>query len=161
MRIIHTRVYTMTGDPIPDGYVELQGDRIQAVGPMESLVQAPEDEVLDGQGGWLLPGLVDAHTHLGMWEDGLDFEGDDGNEDTDPATPQLRAIDALNPLDRCFEEAREAGITTADHRPGQRKSHRRPALCDQDLRAANRRYGAAGAGGDEDGARRKPQAHLP
>lgn len=118
MRIIHAKVYTMIGDPIPDGYVQLQGDRIQAVGPMESLVQEPEDEVLDGQGGWLLPGLIDAHTHLGMWEDGLDFEGDDGNEDTDPSTPQLRAIDALNPLDRCFEEAREAGITTVITGPG-------------------------------------------
>lgn len=37
-----------------------------------------------------------------MWEDSLTFEGDDGNEDTDPVTPQLRAIDAVNPLDRCF-----------------------------------------------------------
>ena len=42
----------------------------------------------------------------------MGFEGDDGNEATDPCTPHLRAIDAVNPLDRCFQEAREAGVTT-------------------------------------------------
>lgn len=51
-------------------------------------------------------------------EDGLGFEGDDGNEETDPVTPQLRAIDAVNPFDRCFREAAEAGITTVVTGPG-------------------------------------------
>ena len=55
--------------------------------------------------------LSDAHTHIGMWEDGLNFEGDDGNEDTDPITPQLRAVDAINPLDWCFQEGLEAGYS--------------------------------------------------
>ena len=68
-----------------------------------------------------------------MWEDGLTFEGDDGNEETDPVQPQLRAIDAVNPMDRCFSEAVDAGITTVLTRPRQRQPDRR-AVC----RAENR-----------------------
>ena len=53
----------------------------------------------------MIPGFIDAHTHLGIIENGIDFEGDDCNEATDPFTPQLRTIDGINPMDRCFEEA--------------------------------------------------------
>lgn len=53
-----------------------------------------------------------------MFGDALGFEADDGNEATDPCTPHLRAIDAVNPLDRCFEEARQAGVTTVLTGPG-------------------------------------------
>jgi imidazolonepropionase-like amidohydrolase len=65
-----------------------------------------------------MPGIIDAHCHIGMWEDGLGFEGNDGNEITDPATPQLRAIDAINPMDRSFVEAYENGITCVCTGPG-------------------------------------------
>ncbi len=65
-----------------------------------------------------MPGMVDPHCHVGMWEDGMGFEGDDGNEMTDPITPQLEAIDAINPFDNCFREALEAGITTVVTGPG-------------------------------------------
>jgi imidazolonepropionase-like amidohydrolase len=61
---------------------------------------------------------VDAHCHIGMWEDGIGFEGSDGNEATDPVTPELRAIDGINPEDNCFREARENGITTVVTGPG-------------------------------------------
>lgn len=122
MRIINARIYTMDGPqgavPIPCGFVDIRQGKIAAVGPMPAVGETPEDDVLDAKGAWLLPGFVDAHTHLGMWEDGLGFEGDDGNEETDPATPQLRALDAINPLDRCFEEARAAGVTTVITGPG-------------------------------------------
>ncbi len=49
---------------------------------------------------WFFPGFIDAHCHLGMWEDAIGFEGADGNEATDPITPELRAIDGINPMDR-------------------------------------------------------------
>lgn len=122
MRIINARIYTMEGPdgttPVPRGYVDIREGKIAAVGAMPPPADETETDVLDAAGAWLFPGFVDAHTHLGMWEDGLGFEGDDGNEDTDPATPQLRAIDAVNPLDRCFEEARAAGVTTVITGPG-------------------------------------------
>lgn len=75
-------------------------------------------EVFDAAGLTAIPGIVDAHCHVGMWEDGIDTEGADGNEATDPVTPQLRAIDAINPVDRCFEEARAGGVTTVVTGPG-------------------------------------------
>jgi imidazolonepropionase-like amidohydrolase len=65
-----------------------------------------------------MPGIIDAHCHLGMWEDGMGFEGADGNEMTNPITPQMRAIDAINPMDRSFKEAYENGVTCVCTGPG-------------------------------------------
>ena len=107
MRIINARVFPVDRPVIENGYVDIEAGRIRAVGAMPPPGEA--EEILDAGGGWLVPGFVDAHTHIGMWEDGLGFEGDDGNEDTDPATPQLRAVDAINMQDRCFAEAAAAG----------------------------------------------------
>ena len=76
------------------------------------------DEEIDARGLFVTPGLIDAHCHLGMFEDSLGFEGDDGNEDSDPVTPHLRAIDGINPFDRGFEEARNAGVTSVLTGPG-------------------------------------------
>lgn len=76
------------------------------------------DEMLDVDGSLVVPGFIDAHCHLGMWEEGLAFEGDDGNEITDPCTPQLRSLDAINPMDVAFSEALAAGITTVVTGPG-------------------------------------------
>ncbi len=117
MLLYNGTIYPVTGAPIPAGYVRVQGSRIEAVG-QGTPQPRPGEETVDLQGGRLYPGFIDCHTHLGMWEDGLTFEGDDGNEETDPVTPQLRAIDAVNPLDRCFAEALESGVTTVVTGPG-------------------------------------------
>ena len=118
MLIINGTVHTMDGVTIPNGYVAVSGDKIAKVGPMEECPDHWEGETLDAMQGHILPGLIDAHCHLGMFGDAVGFEGDDGNEATDPCTPHLRAIDAINVLDRCFEEAREAGVTTVLTGPG-------------------------------------------
>ena len=94
---------------IPCGWVETDGSSIRTVGE-GTPADIPADAV-DADGGLLLPGFIDAHTHLGIIEDSLDFEGDDCNESTDPFTPQMRAVDGINPFDRCFEDARMRGIT--------------------------------------------------
>ena len=111
-------VHPMDGPVIPNGYVLLEGNKIKAVGSMDAVPQGWAGPVLDAAGGHILPGLVDAHCHLGMCGDGLGFEAEDDNESTDPCTPHLRALDGLNPLDRCFREAREAGVTTVLTGPG-------------------------------------------
>lgn len=116
MIIYNGVVHPMDGPVIPRGYVAFEGDKITAVGPMEELEHEPEG--LDAQGGHILPGFIDAHCHLGLFGDSLGFEADDGNESTDPCTPQLRAIDGVNPLDRGFQEAREGGVTTVLTGPG-------------------------------------------
>ena len=119
MLILHAYLHTMEEQDFPDGYLRFLEGRITALGPMEEAPQPePGEEVLDVAGASVMPGMVDAHTHLGMWEDALCFEGDDGNEETDPVTPQLRAIDAVNPMDRCFAEAAAGGITTVLTGPG-------------------------------------------
>ena len=118
MLIINGTVHTMDGLTIPNGYVAISGTKIAQVGPMEECPPHWEGETLDAREGHILPGFIDAHSHLGMFGDALGFEGDDGNEATDPCTSHLRAIDAINPLDRCFEEARKAGVTTVLTGPG-------------------------------------------
>ncbi|MGE4282375.1 MAG: amidohydrolase [Clostridia bacterium] len=114
------KVLTMEGADYDNGYVLIDAGKIVSTGNVNEFDKDSLDisQVIDAQGGYILPGLIDAHCHVGMWEDSIGFEGDDGNEDTDPVTPQLRAIDAINPNDRAFEEAREAGITTVVTGPG-------------------------------------------
>lgn len=118
MLIINGTVHTMDGLVIPNGYVAVAEGKIAQVGPMEECPADWMGEVVDAEQGHIMPGFVDAHSHLGMFGDALGFEADDGNESTDPCTPHLRAIDAINPLDRCFQEAREAGVTTVLTGPG-------------------------------------------
>lgn len=117
MLILNAAIHTMAGPVIENGWLRTEANKIAALGAMPAVPEDGED-VLDVHGAGVYPGMIDAHTHLGMWEDGLTFEGDDGNEETDPVTPQLRAIDAVNPLDRCFSEALAAGVTTVVTGPG-------------------------------------------
>ena len=93
MLIQNAMIYTMAGDPIPNGYLLVQDGKIAAVAPMPA-PDALEEEVVDAGGASIYPGFVDAHTHLGMWEDGLTFEGDDGNE---IPTPLRRRCAASTP----------------------------------------------------------------
>ncbi len=114
--IQNAKILPMTSPDIERGDILMDGGKLKAIGIG---LKAPEGcQTVDATGLWALPGFVDAHCHLGMWEDGIGFEGADGNEATDPVTPQLRAIDAINPVDPCFKEAREAGVTTACTGPG-------------------------------------------
>lgn len=109
-------ILTMEGETIENGQVLIDGTRILEVG---KTIKTPENcEIIDAEGGYVMPGIIDAHCHLGMWEDAVGFEGEDGNEATDPTTPQLRAIDAINPMDRSFVEAYENGITCVCTGPG-------------------------------------------
>lgn len=101
------------------GFAAFADGKIETLGPAEKTPAEKEfDEVIDGREGYLLPGMIDVHSHLGLYEDSLGFEGADGNEDTDPVTPHLRAIDGVNPMDRSFRETIEAGVTTVAVSPG-------------------------------------------
>lgn len=109
-------ILTMAGDNIELGQILVSAGKIIAVGRD---LEVPENcEIIDAKGGFVMPGIIDAHCHIGMWEDGIGFEGADGNEITDPATPHLRAIDAINPMDTSFVEAYENGITCVCTGPG-------------------------------------------
>lgn len=116
MLISNARILPMEGREIENGYLQIEGGKIRALGPME---EAPrEEEVFDAAGAYVLPGFVDAHCHLGVCGDSLGYEGEDCNEMSDPVTPQLRAIDGVNPMDRYFAESAAAGITAVLTGPG-------------------------------------------
>lgn len=78
----------------------------------------PREEVIEANGMNIFPGFIDAHSHIGLWEEGIGFEGEDINEKTDPITPHLRAIDGVNPMDSAFAEAIAGGVTAACVTPG-------------------------------------------
>ena len=99
------------------GYIRFENGKITERGDMKDYTDQG-DTVINAEGKPLYPGLFDAHTHLGLYGDSLTFEGDDGNEDTDPVMPQLRALDAINPMDGYFKEALSAGITAVITGPG-------------------------------------------
>lgn len=94
----------------------LENGRIVAMGHE---LNVPADiAVLDAAGLDIFPGFVDAHTHIGLDGYGIGYEGCDYNEMNDIWTPQLRAIDGINPRDPSFAHAREAGITCVCTGPG-------------------------------------------
>ncbi|MGD9569410.1 MAG: amidohydrolase [Sedimentibacter sp.] len=109
-------IKTMADKDIENGQIIIEEGKIKAVGKN---LEIPEDaEIIDAKGYLVTPGFVDGHCHIGMWEEGIGFEGEDGNEDVEPITPQLRAIDAINPMDQGFQDAIEGGVTTAVTGPG-------------------------------------------
>ena len=88
----------------------IEKDKIVEVGKEIRANLKPEDTVIDANGLWVMPGIIDAHCHIGITEEKKGMEGDDCNEATKPITPYLRAIDAINPLDPAFHNALQAGI---------------------------------------------------
>lgn len=116
--IINGHVITMEGKEYANGTILIDGKKIKKVGDSKSVKVPKGAEVIDAEGRLVLPGFVDAHSHLGMWEESIGFEGADGNEATDPVTPNLRAIDSVYPFDIQFEESRAAGVTSVVTGPG-------------------------------------------
>lgn len=117
--IINGKIITMENENIENGYIKIRDGKISEIGHMKDFENDNSClEITDAGGAIITPGMIDAHSHIGMWEDGIAFEGDDGNEDTDPTTPQLRALDGINPSDRAFGEALHAGVTTVIVGPG-------------------------------------------
>ena len=110
-------VKTMVGEDIIGGCVLIGDDgKIAAVG---TDIEAPEGaEVIDAGGRLVTPGCVDAHCHIGLDNEAMGWEGHDYNEIVDPITPQMRAIDSINPQDEAFELAIRGGVTSACTGPG-------------------------------------------
>ena len=109
-------IKTMVGEDIPGGSILIDDNgKIAAVG---MAIDAPDAEVIDAQGKLVTPGCVDAHCHIGLDNEAMGWEGHDYNEIVDPITPQMRAIDSINPMDEAFQNALEYGVTTACTGPG-------------------------------------------
>lgn len=117
MRLIKNgKILTMTGKNYENGCLLIDGKKIIAI--EQSIEETDEMEVIDVKGGWVMPGIIEAHCHVGITEEKKGIEGDDCNEMTDPITPYLRAIDGINTLDAAFDDAVRAGITSVMVGPG-------------------------------------------
>lgn len=110
------KVVTMNGEIFPKADILVDDGKIEKIGT--EIVMPKEATEIDAQGKIVMPGFIDAHTHLGLKEDSIQFEGIDHNEKSDPITPHMRGIDAINPMDKTFSEAYEAGITSVGAGPG-------------------------------------------
>lgn len=114
--LVGGKIYTMEGKIYEKGILLMEKGKIKAVGED---VELPEGvEIIDVSGQWVFPGFIDAHSHIGLFEEGVGEIGEEGNEATDPITPQLRAIDGINPGDMAFKDAIKGGITCAFTGPG-------------------------------------------
>ncbi len=113
--IVNGKVMTITQGTFDPGVVLIEGGRIVAVG---EYIEVPEDaEVFDAAGKVVMPGMIDAHSHVSIFPDKIGWEYSDGNELTDPITPHLRALDAVNPDDPGFLDLVQAGVTTVNTGP--------------------------------------------
>lgn len=118
--LINARLITMDDQEdffLTPGWIIIEGSRIREIGRSGNV---PEycNKVIDLKGKVVTPGLIDAHSHLGLYEEGNAKEGDDTNETSSPITPHLRAIDGISPRDIGFGAARESGVTCVCCLPG-------------------------------------------
>lgn len=116
LAIVNGELWTVSRGKIKGGTVLIDRGRIVAA---EDRVPLPEGtEVVDAGGCPVTPGIIDAHTHLGISEEGIGFEGADYNEKADPITPYLRALDGINPEEMGLADALSGGVTACAVAPG-------------------------------------------
>jgi imidazolonepropionase-like amidohydrolase len=116
--ITNAKILTVTKEVIEKGTILIENGKIADVG---SDISVPEEaEIIDATGRTVMPGLVEAHCHLGIWEEAIGWAGSDGNEDTDPITPHVRALDGIkaNADEGGLEAALKEGVTTVQVLPG-------------------------------------------
>jgi imidazolonepropionase-like amidohydrolase len=116
LAITQGRLYTITHGVIDKGTILIDGGRFVDVG--SDLMVPQGAQVVDAAGYHVYPGLVDAHTHLGVYAEVTGPEGADGNEMTDPIVPHVRALDSLNWFDPAFDDSVAHGVTTVNVVPG-------------------------------------------
>jgi imidazolonepropionase-like amidohydrolase len=114
--IVGGRVVPISGAPLDSGTILVADGKITAVGPD---LDIPDDAtVIDAAGGWVLPGFIEAHGHVGVHEEAEGWAGSDSNELTDPVTAHVRALDAINPADLGFRDAVSGGVLAVNVNPG-------------------------------------------
>ncbi|WP_349409481.1 amidohydrolase [Pseudalkalibacillus sp. SCS-8] len=108
-------LYPVTSEPFKGDLLISEGKIINI---STEIQRNDEMEVIEASGMHLLPGFIDVHTHLGLYDEGTGWAGNDANETHEPLTPHIRAIDGVHPLDIAFNDAIKFGITTAHVMPG-------------------------------------------
>ncbi len=120
MYLINGKIKTMAGAEYPSGTIRILNGKIAEIGSTDQVSVTPDkdEEVLDVAGAFVMPGIIEAHCHMGITEEKKGMEGDDCNETVNPITPWLRSIDAIHSMDAAFDDAVRAGITAAMIGPG-------------------------------------------
>lgn len=116
LAVINARLETVSHGIIENGQMLVENGKIKAIG--HNLVVPAGAKVLDAAGRTVTPGVVEAHAHVGIGEQGLGWEGQDTNEATSPVTAWCQAIDGINMCDSAFDDFRRAGITSVNVPPG-------------------------------------------
>jgi len=109
-------LYTMESERPQQADLLISRGKIAEIAP--SIKPTEKMRVMDACGLRVLPGFIDAHSHIGIAEEKLTPQSDESNEGTNPITPCMRAIDAVNPMDSAFHNALAAGITGVMVGPG-------------------------------------------
>jgi imidazolonepropionase-like amidohydrolase len=113
---VNAKIYPISRPPVDNGMLVVKDGKILFAGSGREIPAGAE--VIDCAGKLILPGFVDGHSHLGLWGEWYGQPQQDGNEATNPVTPEVRAIDSIWPAHSAFEDARSGGVTTAQVTPG-------------------------------------------
>lgn len=103
---------------IEDGVMVIEEGRISEVGSGDSVDIPSKADSLDFSDRWIFPGMIDSHTHVGIFGEGEGWAGEDTNEMTEPTTPQVRGLDGINPAGLGLQDAVVGGVTTVNVGPG-------------------------------------------
>lgn len=112
------KILTMAGKVFEQGCILIDGKKIISIEESIEIADDSNVTVIDASGLWVLPGLIEAHCHIGISEEKVGVAGEDCNETTLPITPYIRALDTVNPMDPAFHNAIQAGITSVLVGPG-------------------------------------------
>jgi len=113
---VNARLYPISREPVPDGVLLVRGGKIAFAGQRVEIPSGAEIKDLGGK--FILPGFIDAHTHVGIWGEWYGPPEHDGNESTNPVTPEVRIVDSIWPEHTAFTDARAGGMTTIQITPG-------------------------------------------
>ena len=115
--IVGATILTADGRQIDQGVLLLRDGKILAVGGSDTEIPASFARI-DARGRWITPGIIDAHSHLGVYPSPGVSARSDGNEGTDPNTANVWAEHSIWPQDPGFNRARAGGVTTLQILPG-------------------------------------------
>lgn len=116
--IKNARIFTMASENDFLGSIALENKVIKEISKDDLSKKYKNAQVIDAAGQRLTPGLVDPHCHIGVMEEGIQFEGNDTNEKSNPITPELRGLDSIYVKGMAFDYTYKCGITTVNTGPG-------------------------------------------
>ncbi|KEZ48017.1 amidohydrolase [Metabacillus indicus] len=109
-------IYPITSKTLYQSDLLVTGGKIKAIG--KNLPAPPDAAIIECGEQFLFPGFIDVHTHLGLYDEGTGWAGNDANETIEVLSPHIRALDGVHPLDQGFKDAVRYGITTVHVMPG-------------------------------------------